>query len=155
MTPAALLSLASLALFSIADLRYRTAPGIPLFFLAAVALGARSDLLRVGLVVLAVAWGARRGWPAIFVLPALLHPAAWAVLLAGAGVRRGMIGPADLLALGGLACLFDWPGSIAALMGIELWRRWWGRRQTGPVPAFPGMFLGLGGYLIWQAILQG
>jgi hypothetical protein len=155
MTPAALLSLASLALFSIADLRYRTAPGMPLFFLAAVALGARSDLLRVGVVVLAVAWGARRGWPSIFVLPALLHPAAWAVLLAGAGVRRGMIGGADLLALGGLACLYDWPASITALMGVELWRQWWRAREPGPAPALPGMFLGLGGYLLSQAIFYG
>lgn len=31
------------------------------------------------------------------------------VLLAGAGVRRGMIGGADLLALGGLVCLFEGP----------------------------------------------
>ncbi len=155
MTPAAVFSLASLGLFSLADLRYRTARGMALFFLAALAFGARADPLRIALIVLAVAWGTLQGWPTILTLPAFLHPSTWTVLLAGAGVRQGMIGGADLLALGGLASLFDWPASVAALVGVELWRRWWQARQSGPVPALPGMFLGLGGYLFWQAILQG
>jgi hypothetical protein len=154
MTLAAVFSLASLGLFSLADLRYRTAPGVALFFLAAVAIGARADPLRVGLVVLAVAWGALRAWPALLILLPLLHPSTWAVLLAGAGTRQNIIGKSDLLALGGLACIFEWPAIMVTLVGVELWRRFWGRRQTGPVPALPGMFLGLGGYLFWQAILQ-
>lgn len=154
MTPAAVFSLSFLALFSLADLRNRTAPGMTLFFLSAVAFGASRDPLRAGLVVSAVAWGTLRSWPSFLALPSFLHPSTWAVLLAGAGVRRGMIGAADLLALGGLASLFDWPASAAALVGVELWRRWWQVRQPGSVPALPGMFLGLGGYLLCQILFQ-
>jgi len=58
MTPTAIFSLASLALFSLADLRYRVAPGAGVFFLAMAILAAPEDTLRVGLVVLAVGWGA-------------------------------------------------------------------------------------------------
>jgi hypothetical protein len=153
-TTAELFALASLALFSLADLRYRVVPGVTLFFLGAAAVAAPDDPLRVGLVVLAVAWGALRGWPAYLVLPALVHPATWAVLLTGAGVRQGVIGRADLVALGGLACLFDWFVPLAALLGVELWRQWWGRRGVSPVPALPGMLVGLGGYLFWAALLK-
>lgn len=155
MTPAGLLALCSLGLFSLADLRDRTAPGMAVFFLAAVAMGARADPLRTGLVVLAVAWGTIRAWPTLLILLPLLHPSSWPVLLAGAGARRGMLGGADLLALGGLACLFDWPASAAALAGVELWRRWWGRGRAGPAPALLGMMLGLGGYLLWSAVVPG
>jgi hypothetical protein len=150
--PIAILSLSSLALFSLADLRYRVVPGVTLFFMAAVLLAAPKDPLRVALVVVAVGWGIRRGWPHLLVLPALFHPSTWVVLLTGAGVRKGMVGGADLLALGGLVCLFGWPVAVMVLVGVELWRRWWKWRRPGSVPALPGMFLGLIAYLLLTII---
>jgi hypothetical protein len=47
--------LLALALFSMADPRYRVVPGVPLFFLSATAIAAPDNSLRAGLVVLAVA----------------------------------------------------------------------------------------------------
>jgi hypothetical protein len=160
MTPAALLSLGALGLFSLADLRYRVAPGAPAFFLGAVLLAAPADPVRVGLVVLAVGWGTWRGWPALLGWLALLHPAAWAVLLAGAGARRGLVGRADLLALGAMACLFDWPGAGLSLAGVEVWRWFWQHWPLGPdgpgdragVPALPGMLLGMVVYFLWRRV---
>lgn len=147
----AILSLACLGLFSLADLRYRVAPGIELFFLSAALVGAFADPLRVGMVLLAVSWSRWR-LPPVLALPALLHPSSWAVLLAGTGVRRGAVGDADLLALGGLACLFDWPAPLLALVGVEVWRLWWRRARPGPVPAMPGMLLGLVAYCLWGLV---
>jgi hypothetical protein len=145
MTPVAILSLASLALFSLADLRYRVVPGAAVFFLASILLAAPADPLRVGLVILAVGWGWLR-WPSILILPTLLTPSTWMVLLTGAGLRQGIVGGADLLILGGVACLFDWPATVMALFGVELMRRC--QRRSESVPALPGIFLGLAAYLL-------
>lgn len=153
-TPALVLSLASLALFSLADLRCRTAPGVEVFFLSAVSLAALTGPLTAALVVLAVVWGLVRRSPPMLALPLLLHPSTWAVVLIGAGVRRRLIGGADLLALGGLACLFDWQVPVLALVGVELWRRGWGKWGAGPMPAMPGMFLGLTVYVLWELALD-
>lgn len=147
MTPAALLSLASLTLFSLADLRYRVAPGATVFFLAAVILAAPEDPLRVSLVVLAVGWGLLR-WPSFLIALAIFFPFSWTVALTSGGVRRGLVGAADLLVLGGLACLFDWPATVCALVGVEIWRRFWKKQASCPVPALMGMLLGFTVYLI-------
>ena len=147
MTTPEMLSVFTLGLFSLADLRYRMVPGVSAFFLAAVWFGALENPLRVALVVLVVGWGWLRGF-SFWVWPALLHPSTWMVSLFGAGVRRGWVGASDLLALAGLACLFDWYVPVFALLGVEGWRRWWNRRQIGKVPALPGMFLGLLVYLM-------
>jgi len=154
MTTEALLSLASLALFSLADLRYRVVPGAAVFFLGAVLLAAPANPIRVGLVILAVGWGWLR-WPSILILPALFSPSTWAVLLTGAGLRQGIVGEADLLILGGIACLFDWPATVMAMVGVELWR--WGRKRwrVGVCPKFaalPGMLLGTVVYLLWNLL---
>ncbi len=148
MIPVAIFSLASLTLFSLADLRYRVVPGAAVFFLAAILFAAPADPIRVGLVVLAVGWGWLR-WPSILILPALFSPSTWAVLLTGAGVRRGIVGEADLLVLGGIACLFDWPATVVALLGVEVWRWGWRKRCIKSIPALPGMGLGLLAYLSW------
>ena len=37
---------------------------------------------------------------------------------------------------------------LLALIGLELWRRFWIRRNAGVVPALPGMFIGLLIYVI-------
>lgn len=151
MTPTVILSLATLTVFSLADLRYRVAPGAAVFFLAAVILSAPGDPLRVSLAVLAVGWGLFR-WPAIVIIPALFFLSAWVVSLTGAGVRRGIVGQADLLTLGGLACLFDWPATVFALLGVEVWRSLWKWRRVESVPALPGMFLGFSIYLFLMFI---
>lgn len=98
--------LLSFALFSVADLRYRLVPAIELFFLASIFVSASLSLLQVLAVVLVVAWGIFPNLPAFVILPSLFSPAAWLLLLIGYGVRRSLIGRADLLALGGIACLF-------------------------------------------------
>ena len=148
MTPAAMLSLASLALFSLADLRYRVAPGAAVFFLGAVLLAAPGDPLRgesgcrgggVGIV-----WR----WPSILIIPALFFPSTWAVSLTSVGVRRGVVGQADLLVLEGLACLFDWPATVCALAGVKVWRWYWRKWKFGPVPALPGILMGFVVYLV-------
>jgi len=149
MTPEAIFSLASLVLFSLADLRYRVVPGAAVFFLASVLLAAPADPIRVALVILAVGWGWLR-WPSLLIIPSLFAPSAWAVFLTGAGLQRGMIGEADLLILGGLACLFDWPATVFTLVGVEIWRRWWKKKLSRYMPALPGMLLGL---IIYQMFL--
>jgi len=155
-------SLASLGIFSLADLRYRTVPAAEIFFLGSVLLALRSNVstalntspnpLAVGIIVLAVAWGILR-WPGWMAWPLLLYPPAWIVLLAGFGVRQVVIGKSDLLVLGGLACLFPWPAIVLVLLGVESWRRWlrW-RGKSGMLPAIPGMFLGMAAYVLLKII---
>jgi hypothetical protein len=149
-----LLLLAAFALLSLADLRYRVAPGIFVIYLAALFLESTSDPLLAASVALAVIWGHWRSWPGVLVWPALLHPAAWVVMLAGYGVRMGMVGRGDLLAAGALACLFPWPAPALAFLGVEAWRRLWVRRGLpGPLPALPGMLMGLAVYLLfWRVV---
>jgi hypothetical protein len=151
MTSAALFSQASLALFSQADLRYRVAPGAALFFFGAVLFAAPGDPLQVSQVVLAVGWGLR-GWPSILIIPALFCPSTWAVLMAGAGLRRRMVGRADMLVLAGVACLFGWPATVFAFVGVETWRWYWGNQKSSTVPALPGMLIGFSVYLLWMSL---
>lgn len=146
-------ALVSFALFSVADLRYRLVPGIELFFLGSLLLTLPANPLHSGIVLLACVWGVYRnlpGWPA---LALLFYPAAWPILVTGYGYRKGLIGRADLLAIGGLACLFPLPAVLLSLFGLEVWRKFWVCRQGGSIPALPGLFLGLLFYsglkLIW------
>lgn len=138
----------ALALFSFADLRYRLVPGIEAFFLVSVLIAAPTDPLKIALVVMAFGWGWLGNMPGWLSLPLLFLPAAWPVLLTGVGVRQGLVGRADLLAVAGLACLFPWSALVMAMLGLEAWRRFWRRRQGGPVPALPGLLLGILGYLL-------
>lgn len=138
----------ALALFSVADLRTRLVPGIEAFFLASVLISAPTHPLTTILVVLAFAWGWLSSIPGGLVLPLLFLPSTWPVLLAGFGVRQGVVGRADLLAIAGLACLFPWPALVLAMLGLEAWRRFWRSRQGGPVPAIPGLLLGILAYLL-------
>jgi hypothetical protein len=150
-----LYSLASLGIFSLADLRYRTVPAAEIFFLGSVLLASQSSPLAAWIIVLAVAWGILR-WPGWIAWPLLLYPPAWIVLLAGFGVRQGVIGKGDLLVLGSLACLLPWTALIFVLLGVESWRRWlrW-RGKSGMLPAIPGMFLGVVVYVLVKIILPG
>ena len=146
-------ALLSFTIFSIADLKYRLVPGIELFFLGTVLLTLPSTPLQAGVILLACAWGVFRNISGWFTLPLLFFPPTWPVLLTGYGYRKGLIGRADLLAISGLACLFPLPAVLLALLGLELWRRFWIRRKTGLIPALPGLLLGLLAYLFLQLIL--
>lgn len=144
----------ALALFSFADLRTRLVPGIEVFFLASVLLSAPTQPLTTLLVVLAFAWGWLSSIPGWLVLPLLFLPSTWPVLLTGFGVRQGVVGRADLLAIAGLACLFPWPALVLAMLGLEGWRRLWRSRQGGPVPALPGLLLGILAYLLLRLFVS-
>lgn len=143
----------ALALFSFADLRTRLVPGIEVFFLVLVLISAPDHPLTTILVVLACAWGWLSSIPGGLILPLLFLPSSWPVLLAGFGVRQGVVGRADLLAIAGLACLFPWPALVLAMLGLEAWRRFWHKRQDGPVPAIPGLLLGILAYLLVRLAL--
>ncbi|MBA4362416.1 MAG: hypothetical protein C0411_17070 [Pseudomonas sp.] len=148
-----LFSLASLAIFSLADMRSRMLPAVEIFFLGAVLIAAPLDMLRVSVAVLAVAWGLLRAWPRSLAWPLMLHPSTWVVLLTGFGVRQGVIGRGDLLVIGGLAALLPWPATVLALLGVEAWRRIWRGRQAGPTPALPGMLLGVAVYVVFNLLV--
>lgn len=145
-------ALVSFTLFSFADLRYRLVPGIEWFLLGTILITFPSNPLQSGLILLACGWGVFRNLPGWFALPLLFYPPASPVLLTGYGYRKGLIGRADLLAIAGLACLFPLPAVLLSLLGLELWRRFWIRRQNGSIPALPGMLLGLLAYLLFRMI---
>lgn len=146
--------LVSFTLFSLADLRYRLVPGIELFFFGTVLLALPSSPLRVGVVMFACVWGLLHQAPGWFVLPLLFYPPTWPVLLTGYGYRKGIIGRADLLALGGLACLLPLPAVLLALFGLDVWRRIWIRKHIGAIPALPGLLLGILIFFVVQMFLS-
>lgn len=147
------LALVSFSLFSYADLRYRLVPGIEVFLLGTILLTFPAKPLQTGIVLLACLWGIFRNPSGWFAMPLLFYPPVWPVLLTGYGYRKGIIGRADLLAISGLACLFPLPAVLLSLFGLELWRRFWIQRQTGSIPALPGMFLGLLVYVVFHSTL--
>ena len=149
---AELLLIIAFVLLSLADLRYRVVPGIQVFFFGAVLLSVFSNPLGVAAIVLVVAWGSHSLHPHL-VWPTIFNPVAWPVLLTGFGVRYGVIGKADLLAIGGIACIFPWQAVVLSMLGVEVWRRWWIRNRTGSVPALPGMLLGLAIYLSIEILI--
>lgn len=136
-------ALVSFSIFSYADLRYRLVPGIEAFLLGTILLTLPGAPIQTGIVLLACVWGIFRKLSGWLALPMLFYPPTWPVLFTGYGYRKGVIGRADLLAISGLTCLFPLPAVLLSLFGLELWRRFWLRRQTGSIPALPGMFFGL------------
>lgn len=148
MTTTEVFALTSFTLFSFSDLRYRLVPGIELFLLGSVLLAIPVNPLQTALVILACGWGLFINLPSLLSIPLLFYPPAWPVLLTGYGVRRGLIGRADLLAISGLACLFPLQAVLLSLLGLEVWRRIWVRTQSGPIPALPGLLLGLIAFLL-------
>lgn len=147
-------ALVSFALFSYADLRYRLVPGIEFFLFGTILLTFPATPVQTGIVLLACAWSIFLNLSGGFILPLLFYPPVWPVLLTGYGYRKGILGRADLLAISGLACLFPLPAGLLALLGLELWRRYWVCRQRGGVPALPGLLLGLIAYLLLRLCLQ-
>jgi len=142
MTLAETFALVSFSLFSYADLCYRLVPGIEVFLFGTILLTFPVTPLQTGIVLLACLWSIFRNLSGWFAMPLLFYPPVWPVLFTGYGYRKGIIGRADLLAISGLACLFPLPAVLLSLLGLELWRRLWVRRQRGDIPALPGLLLG-------------
>lgn len=147
-------ALVSFSLFSYADLRYRLIPGIEVFLFGTALLMFPVAPVQTGIVLLACLWGVFRNSSGWFALPMMFSPPVWPVLLTGYGYRKGIVGRGDLLAISGLACLFPLPAVLLSLLGLEVWRRFWVRRQLGNIPAVPGLLLGLIGYLLLRFFLQ-
>ena len=153
MTLAETFALVSFSIFSYADLRYRLVPGIEVFLLGTILLTFPATPIQTGIVLLACLWSIFRNLSGWFAIPLLFYPPVWPVLFTGYGYRKGIIGRADLLAISGLACLFPLPAVLLSLLGLELWRRHWVRRQHGDIPALPGLLLGLIVYLLLRLFL--
>lgn len=143
-------ALVSFSLFSYADLRYRLVPGIEVFLIGTILLTIPMTPLQTMIILLACLWGIFRNLSGWFAVPLLFYPPVWPVILTGYGYRKGIIGRADLFAVSGLACLFPLPAILLSLVGLELWRRFWVRRQAGLIPALPGMFVGLVFYILME-----
>ncbi len=155
MTLVQAVSLFSFAIFSLVDLRTRLVPFIEVFFGIAAFLVFPDNRLHVTIIILAVLWGTFRRIPGRFMLPFLFYPASWPTLVVGFGVRKQMIGQADLFALAIVGILFPFPAVIASIFGFELWRRWWiSRGKCGLIPALPGLFLGLSAYSLFQIAIS-
>jgi hypothetical protein len=151
MTAVQAISLFSFAVFSLVDLRVRVVPLIEVFFAIAAFVAFPDDRLHVTVLILAVTWGILRRIPSLFILPFLFYPPSWPTLIVGFGVRKRMIGQADLFALAIVGVLFPFPAVIMSLLGFEVWRRWWiSRGNCGLIPALPGLFLGLATYSVFQ-----
>ena len=146
-------ALVSFSLFSYADLRYRLVPGIEVFLFGTILLTFPATPIQTGIVLLACLWSIFRNLSGWFAIPLLFYPPVWPVLFTGYGYRKGIIGRADLLAISGLVCLFPLPAVLLSLLGLELWRRLWIRRQQGNIPALPGLLLGLIVYLLLRLFL--
>ena len=153
MTLAETFALVSFSIFSYADLRYRLVPGIEVFLFGTLLLTFPATPIQTGIVLLACLWSIFRNLSGWFAIPLLFYPPVWPVLFTGYGYRKGIIGRADLLAISGLACLFPLPAVLLSLLGLELWRRLWIRRQQGNIPALPGLLLGLIVYLLLRLFL--
>ncbi len=153
MTLAETFALVSFSIFSYADLRYRLVPGIEVFLLGTILLTFPATPIQTGIVLLACLWSIFRNLSGWFAIPLLFYPPVWPVLFTGYGYRKSIIGRADLLAISGLACLFPLPAVLLSLLGLELWRRLWIRRQQGNIPALPGLLLGLIVYLLLRLFL--
>jgi hypothetical protein len=149
------ITLLSFAVFSIVDLRTRLVPFIEAFFVIAVFFAFPDNKLHVIVLVLVVVWGLFHRIPARLALPFLFYPLSWPALLVGFGVRKQMIGRADLLALAMIGFFFPFAAVIMSLLGFEFWRRWWmSRGNYGLIPALPGLFLGLSAYSLLQISLS-
>jgi hypothetical protein len=142
-------SIFAFALFSVVDLRSRFVPFIDLFFVLAGIYVFADTPWHVLALTIAVIWGSFQRIPSKLAFPLVFYPLSWPILLVGFGVRRKMIGKADLFAIGTIGFLFPISAVIAALIGFEFWRRLWvGRGNCGYIPAIPGLFLGLATYSV-------
>ena len=148
------------ALYCIADVMTHSVYIVRLYFLGAILLALYSNSwIRVAFILLAVGWGGWKPWANVFLPVLLFYLPVWPVLLYGFGAKVKLIGRSDMLALASIACLYPWPATIAAILGVEVWRRRYKRRDRKsadePVgfPALPGMFMGLAFYILAELVL--
>jgi hypothetical protein len=106
MTVIQTVSLLSFALFSIVDLRTRLIPLIEVFFVITACVAFLEDQMQVPILVLAVVWGIFHRIPACLMLPFLFYPPSWPAILIGFGVRKQLIGRADLFAVASIGFCF-------------------------------------------------
>ena len=143
--PAQVLVVAGLLLFSLADLKYRVIPGVEFFFFA-LALLALPEVgpFRVLPILAAVGLGAVDRIPGMIGLFLLITPPAWPALLIAYGVRREILGKADLYAIGCISLIFSLDIAITALIGMLIWSRVWKRPRPNDslIPLVPGTLLG-------------
>jgi len=141
----AYLVLAGMFIFSIADLKYRVIPAVEVVFFGVVILTVQDhNVWPVAAVVAAVIFGVLPRVPRLLGYVLLFFPSAWPTLLFGYGVRRAIIGKADLYVIGIVSLLFSQDIVIAALVGVFLWIKWWSRSwKPRPIPLVPGMSLGV------------
>ena len=140
-----------LILLGIADLKYRVAPAVEIFFFGSVLVAIlyqTQNLFQVGAVTLSVAYGAAI-LPGSFAMLLLLWPPTWPSLVVGYGVRKELLGKGDLFAIGGISALYSLDVAIIAILGTVLWARWWGNQYgksgngTTLIPLLPGMVIGM------------
>jgi hypothetical protein len=147
---AQLLFFVELIFLGIADLKYRVAAAVEIFFFGSVlvAILYQAPILQVGAAALSVAYGAAI-LPSGFAVLLLLWPPTWPSLVVGYGVRKELLGKGDLFAIGGISALYSLDVAIAAIIGTMLWAKWWGNRYrksgdgTTLIPLLPGMVIGV------------
>lgn len=141
--------LSTFAVLSIADLKWRSIPSIEIIFFGAAVVSLADNTWAAAAAILIVLWGALTSVTGWVTLPAWFVPSAWPTLLVAFGVRKRMIGRGDLFAAGAMTCLLPWQGMIISFLTLEVWRRWWlARGHGGPIPALPGLFLGVLAYSV-------
>lgn len=144
-------SLWLLAVQSYFDWREYDVPLALPFYTMGLAVGYLADPLRPLIVLAVTVWALGVG-PTALALSGLLHPLAFFLTPLAYQVRRGRMGMGDLLLVGGIGAAFGTPALVAAVAGMEVWRRWW-RRNEGSrlIPMVPGMTLG---FLVWLCLAQ-
>jgi len=139
-----------LIFLGLADLKYRVAPAVEIFFFGSVLLAIlyqSQSLLQIGAVTLSVAYGAL-ALPGGVAVPLALLPFAWPSLLVGYGVRKALLGRGDLFAIAGISAMYSFDVAVVAILGTVFWARWWQKKYrstsgTMLVPLLPGMAIGM------------
>ena len=147
---AQLLFFVELIFLGIADLKYRVAAAVEIFFFGCVlvAILYQAPILQVGAAALSVAYGAAI-LPSGFALPCCYGLRPGRPWWSGTASARNYWGKATCLrsAVFPPCCSLD--VAIAAIIGTVLWAKWWGNRYgksgngTTLIPLLPGMVIGV------------
>lgn len=143
------------ALLGLIDLRHWSVKIAPFFFWGAAIYSFTQNPFYAAVIVMAVGWGMWR-WPNYLLLLVLFTPAAWPVLLYGHTYNAKLSGPHDLLIVASIALVYSWPAVVAAILGVEVWRRWfrWRFPLYAKFPGIAGQFIGLTGYILASLLLH-
>jgi hypothetical protein len=137
--------LSGLLLWSIADLKYRVIPLVEIAFFGAVLLAINNgNWVNLISVVLAVTFGSLVWIPNCLGWLFLILPSAWPAFLIGSGVRKQVVGRADLFVMGIISCAFTLDIAVVAFVGMVAWSKWWVKAHVEDrhTPLVPGMLLG-------------